>query len=58
MNFRVNGVGAMYYRDWWCVPKDKKLRNKRISMVKVLLEHHRVQDATWETEDWMKKKYP
>jgi hypothetical protein len=36
----------------------KELRNKRIPMVKVLWEHHGVQDATWETEDWMRKKCP
>jgi hypothetical protein len=36
----------------------KELRNKKIPMVKVLWEHHSVQDATWKTEEWMKKKYP
>jgi hypothetical protein len=36
----------------------KELRNKRILMVKVLWEHHGMQDATCETEEWMKKKYP
>jgi hypothetical protein len=27
-------------------------------MVKVLWEYHGVQYATWETEEWMRKKYP
>jgi hypothetical protein len=36
----------------------KELRNKRIPMVKVLWKHHGAQDATWETEEWMNKKYP
>jgi hypothetical protein len=36
----------------------KELRNKRIPMVKVLWEYHGTQDATWETEEWMNKKYP
>jgi hypothetical protein len=36
----------------------KELRNKKIPMVKVLWEHHGIQDATWETEEWVKKKYP
>jgi hypothetical protein len=36
----------------------KELRNKSIPTVKVLWEHHGVQDITWETEDWMQKKYP
>jgi hypothetical protein len=36
----------------------KELRNKSILIVKILWEHHGVQDATWETEEWMRKKYP
>jgi hypothetical protein len=36
----------------------KELRKKRIPMVKVLWEHHGTQDATWETEEWIKKRYP
>jgi hypothetical protein len=34
------------------------LRNKKIPMVKVLWEHHDTQDATWEIEEWVKKKHP
>jgi hypothetical protein len=36
----------------------KELRNKSIPMVKVLWEHLRVSDATWDTEEWMRKKHP
>jgi hypothetical protein len=36
----------------------KELRNKKILMVKTLWEHYGIQDATWEIEEWIKKKYP
>jgi hypothetical protein len=36
----------------------KELRNKKIPMVKILWEHHGTHDATWETEEWVKKKHP
>lgn len=36
----------------------KKLRNKRVPLVKVLWNHHRVEEATWETEDSMRTQYP
>jgi hypothetical protein len=36
----------------------KKLKNKKIPMVKILWEYHGTQDVTWETEEWVKKKYP
>jgi hypothetical protein len=35
----------------------KELRNKKIPM-KVLWGHHGTQDATWETKEWVKEKYP
>jgi hypothetical protein len=35
----------------------KELRNDKIPKVKVLWEHHGTQDATWETQDWVKKKH-
>ena len=35
-----------------------KLRNKEISLVKVLWRNHRVKEATWEPEDDMRKDYP
>jgi hypothetical protein len=36
----------------------KELRKKKIPIVKIMWEHHGIQDATWETEEWVKKKYP
>jgi hypothetical protein len=43
----------------WIIEKSvKELRNKKISMVKVLWEHHGAQEGTWETEEWVTKKYP
>ncbi|XP_070675714.1 uncharacterized protein [Malus domestica] len=40
--------------DW----KDKVLRNKTVSLVKVLWRNHSVEEATWETEDRMREMYP
>ncbi|CAN6573083.1 unnamed protein product [Malus baccata var. baccata] len=37
--------------DW----KDKELRNKTVHLVKVLWRNHSVEEATWETEDWMRE---
>ena len=38
--------------------KIRKLRNKEIALVKVQWKYHKGQDATWESEDEMKAKYP
>ena len=38
--------------------KEQVLRNKTIPLVKVLWRHHGVEEATWEPEDQMKKRYP
>jgi len=38
--------------------KVRKLRNKEIASVKVLWKNQQVEEATWETEEEMKKKYP
>ncbi|XP_070005297.1 uncharacterized protein [Nicotiana sylvestris] len=35
-----------------------KLRNKEIASVKVLWRNQQVEEATWESEDEMKRKYP
>ncbi|XP_070036944.1 uncharacterized protein [Nicotiana tomentosiformis] len=35
-----------------------KLRNKEIASMKVLWQSQRVEEATWEAEEEMKKKYP
>ena len=36
----------------------KQLRNKGISSVKVIWTHHGALEATWETEDEMRQRYP
>ena len=38
--------------------KENELRNKKISLVKVLWKNHDVEEATWEREEEMKMKYP
>ena len=38
--------------------KVKDLRNKSISLVKVLWRNCTVEEATWETEDSMRARYP
>ncbi len=36
----------------------KKLRNKRISLVKVLWRHHNTEEATWESKETMRQQFP
>ncbi|CAH9076112.1 unnamed protein product [Cuscuta epithymum] len=36
----------------------KRLRNKEIALVKVLWRNHKIEEATWEPEDAMRKRYP
>ena len=38
--------------------KIKQLRNREIPLVKVLWRNHAVEEATWETEEHMRNKYP
>ena len=38
--------------------EEKELRNKAISLVKVLWRNHLVEEATWEREDQMRSQYP
>ena len=38
--------------------KIKQLHNKQIPLVKVLWTNHTSQEATWETDEEMKAKYP
>ena len=38
--------------------KEKVLRNKIIRLVKVLWQHHRVVEATWELELEIREEYP
>jgi hypothetical protein len=37
---------------------NKELRQRKIPLVKVLLSHHPICDATWETESKMRQTYP
>ena len=36
----------------------KRLRNKTVSLVKVLWRNHKVTEATWESKEIMRKQYP
>ncbi|KAL4310797.1 hypothetical protein GQ457_01G013250 [Hibiscus cannabinus] len=36
----------------------KRLRNKSVPLVKVLLRSHKTEEATWEPEELMKEQYP
>ena len=38
--------------------KDKMLCNKNVLLVKVLWRNHVVEEATWKTEEDMRKRYP
>ena len=38
--------------------KEQVLRTKTIPLVKVLWRNHQVEEATWESEEQMKIKYP
>ena len=38
--------------------KVKKLRKHDIPMVKVIWKHHDIREATWETEEKMRRNYP
>ena len=36
----------------------KQLQNKQVSLVKVLWQHHGMEEATWELESTMRAQYP
>ncbi|KAL5805446.1 hypothetical protein ACOSQ4_028179 [Xanthoceras sorbifolium] len=36
----------------------KELRNKRVPLVKVLWRNHKVEEATWESEETIRQQYP
>ena len=38
--------------------KVKQLRNCEIPIVKVIWKNHSIEEATWETEEKMRKEYP
>jgi hypothetical protein len=38
--------------------KERVTRRKKIKMYKFLWDHHTVEEATWETEDYLQKNFP
>ena len=36
----------------------KQLRNKQVPLIKVLWQHHGIEEATWEPESTMRAQYP
>ena len=38
--------------------RDQVLRGKNVRLIKVLWQHHRVEEATWEREDTIRANYP
>ena len=36
----------------------KQLRQREIPMVKIVWKHHGIEEATWETEERMRRHYP
>jgi hypothetical protein len=38
--------------------KERITRRKNIKIYKILWDHHTVEEATWETEDYLQKNFP
>jgi hypothetical protein len=38
--------------------KERITRRKNIKMYKILWNHHTLEEATWETEDYLRKNFP
>jgi hypothetical protein len=38
--------------------KERVTRRKKIKMYKILWDHHTIEEATWETEDYLQKNFP
>jgi hypothetical protein len=38
--------------------KERVTRRKKIKMYKILWNHHTEEEATWETEDYLRKNFP
>jgi hypothetical protein len=38
--------------------KERVTRRKKIKIYKILWDHHTVEEATWETEDYLQKNFP
>ena len=51
----------LFYKEepiWIIDKKEKILRNRIITLVKVISKHHSTNETTWELEEEMKKAYP
>jgi hypothetical protein len=38
--------------------KERVTRRKKLKMYKILWDHHTIDEATWETEDYLRKNFP
>jgi hypothetical protein len=38
--------------------KERVTRRKRLRMYKILWDHHTIDEATWETEDYLQRNFP
>jgi hypothetical protein len=38
--------------------KERVTRRKKVKMYKILWDHHTIEEATWETEDYLQKNFP
>jgi hypothetical protein len=38
--------------------KERVTRRKKIKMYKILWDHHTIEEATWEIEDYLQKNFP
>jgi hypothetical protein len=38
--------------------KERVTRRKRLKMYKILWDHHTIDEATWETEDYLQRNFP
>jgi hypothetical protein len=38
--------------------KERITRRKKLKMYKILWDHHTIDEATWETEDYLRKNFP
>jgi hypothetical protein len=38
--------------------KERVTRRKKLKMYKILWDHHAIDEATWETEDYLQKNFP
>jgi hypothetical protein len=37
--------------------KERVIRRKKIKMYKILWDHHTIDEATWETEDYLQRNF-